>query len=204
MTFQTIRAALGRRERRCVHREGLVEAAVLIPMFELAGQVQVLFTLRTHTVRHHKGQVSFPGGARNVEDCDLAETALRETWEEVGIAPEQVEILGALDDMRTISDFRVTPYVGRIPWPCALQPNPAEIAEVFHVSLETLLDPARCRIEERVNAGRRFYPVYHFEGGKHDVWGVTGYILSHFLEVAFQWEHPELERERMTPRSEWL
>src|SRR5581483_4386924 len=91
----------------------------------------------------HKGQISFPGGGRHGADEDLATTALRETWEEVGVHPDHVEIIGALDELMTISDFRVAPYVGVLKQtPYEFVPSPIEVAEVLEPPLRHLLDPA--------------------------------------------------------------
>src|SRR5262249_58054340 len=97
----------------------LVRAAVLIPLYEVGGQVHVLLTRRTDKGDQHKGQVSFPGGRCDETDADALDTALREAYEEVGLRREDVEILGALDDMLTSTGFVVTPYVGVIPHPYA-------------------------------------------------------------------------------------
>ena len=162
----------------------------------------MLFTLRTDTVPHHKGQVAFPGGARNDDDTDLLHTALREAQEEIGLHPRQVEILGALDDVLTISSFQITPWVGRIDWPLDLVSSEQETAEIFTVPLSRLLDPALCRLEESVHDGYRYYPVHHFSGGRHLIWGVTGHILAGFLELAYGWRHPDLDASRVQWRQE--
>lgn len=195
--FVRMRQVLARRQRRVLAFPTLAPAAVLVPIFEADGDLHVLFTLRTDTVKHHKGQVSFPGGARHDSDRDLLETALRESEEEIGLQRRHVEVLGALDDMITISYFQVTPWLARIDWPLDLIGSEQETAEIFTVPVERLLDPALCRLEEREVAGERFYPVYHFCGGKHVVWGITGHIVAHFLELAFDWRHPGLEPERV-------
>src|SRR2546425_13341591 len=92
-------------------------AAVLILVQDKDGEPHVLFTERTHQVEHHKGQICFPGGACDETDDSLEATALRETFEEIGVRPEHVRIIGQLDDMVTISNFRVTPYVGLLSSP---------------------------------------------------------------------------------------
>lgn len=187
-----IESALSKRSRLCLAPEHRVPAAVLIPLFHDAGEWQVLFTLRTRHVRHHKGQVSFPGGARHPGDADLRETALRETLEETGLCPESVRVLGALDDLPTISNYLVTPFVGVLASPLRLVPSPGETDEIFWVPLARLLDPALWRAEERHLDGRVYYPVWYFSGAPHVIWGVTGDITTHFLQVAFGWAHPAL------------
>lgn len=198
--FRDIRRLLATRRRRVIDPPQMRPAAVLVPLFEAEGEMHVLFTLRTNTVTHHKGQVAFPGGGRHAADQDLMETALRETHEEIGLPPEQVEILGALDDMLTISSFQVTPWVGRIAWPVDLVGSERETADIFSVALSRLLDPALCSLEERVHEGRRYYPLHRFCGGRHPIWGITGHILASFLEIAYDWRHPDLDPARIS----WL
>ncbi|MGD8625868.1 MAG: CoA pyrophosphatase, partial [Anaerolineae bacterium] len=110
----SIRNLLANRSRRVIRDPGLICAAVLIPLLYKEGEWHVAVTQRTHDVEHHKGQISFPGGACEPGDADLQATALRETWEEIGVPPETVEVLGTLDDFETISHFVVTPFVGVI------------------------------------------------------------------------------------------
>src|SRR5437016_14087723 len=117
--------------RREIERPGMRRAAVLLPLYRLEDEYFVLLTRRSEQVAHHKGQISCPGGAIDAEDADALAAALRETEEEVGIAPEDVQILGALDDLEaTVSGFLITPFVGLIPYPYPLRLNPCEIAEL--------------------------------------------------------------------------
>jgi 8-oxo-dGTP pyrophosphatase MutT (NUDIX family) len=197
-TVASVRSILQHRQRRKAERADKKPAAVLLPLLEVDGEPHLLFTLRTDKVRSHKGQVSFPGGGHHAEDVDLTATALRETHEEIGIEPRHVEVLGALDDLVTFSGYVITPFVGVVQWPLELITSEFEIADVFWVPLRRLLDPSLCRLEEFNTNGRRYYPIYYFEGGRHLIWGVTGQILSHFLQVAFDWCHPSFERERCT------
>ena len=117
------------------------KAAVLIPFFYKNDTPHLLFTKRTETVEHHKGQISFPGGMHDAGDADLLETALRETWEEMGIRTEDVTILGRTDNFLTNTHFLVTPYVGYFPYPYAFNINPDEIAHIIEVPLDLLLRP---------------------------------------------------------------
>jgi 8-oxo-dGTP pyrophosphatase MutT (NUDIX family) len=195
--FLHIRRTLALRRRRVIRLPSLAPAAVLVPLLEAEGELHVLFTLRTQTVKHHKGQVSFPGGARQAGDRDLLDTALRESEEEIGLDRREVEILGALDDMITISYFQVTPWVARIPWPLDLVGSEHETADIFTVPVARLLDPALCRLEAREHEGRSYYPIYFFSGGRHVIWGITGHILAHLLELCFAWRHPELRADEV-------
>ncbi|HTY43406.1 MAG TPA: CoA pyrophosphatase, partial [Thermoanaerobaculia bacterium] len=131
--------------------EGRRRAAVLVPLFVREGALHVLLTRRTDTVEHHRGQISFPGGVEEVEDATPFETAVRETEEELGIAPGDVRRLGDLTPLVTVTDFFVEPFVGAIPYPHALRPAEAEIAEVIDVPVAALLAPGV--LEERVLPG---------------------------------------------------
>lgn len=162
---------------------GWTPAAVLLLLYHNAGAEHVLLTVRSETVEHHRGQISFPGGAVHAADADLEMTALRETYEEVGIDPEAVEILGRLDDMVTISHFRVTPVVGFLHGgPFEFVPSPFEVAEVLEVPLRHLLDPAHLLADRRERDGELIVaPAYDFRG--YRVWGATARILASFLSL---------------------
>ncbi len=159
-------------------------AAILILVYNRDGEAHVLFTERTHTVEHHKGQISFPGGACDDRDDCLETTALRETAEEIGVPPEDVQIVGQLDEMLTISNFRVTPYVGILTtnsdYPFSINSN--EVAAVVQVPLTHLLDEQNMELEVRKHKGKQvLVPAYTFEG--HRIWGATARMLRQFLEL---------------------
>src|SRR6056297_1110083 len=118
-------------------------AAVLVPLVDRADGLTVLLTERTAHLHAHAGQISFPGGAFEPGDADAVAAALRETEEEVGLAPEQVEVVGRLDTYVTRTGFEVTPVVGLVRPPVLLRPDPFEVADVFEVPLDFILDPAR-------------------------------------------------------------
>jgi len=180
-----VRTRLARRTRRTIVAPELRRAAVLLPLHEQGGEPYVLFTRRTETVETHKGQISFPGGAADPGDADVQSTALRETQEEMGIPPTQVEVLGVLDDLSTtVSGFVVTPVVGIIPSPFPFRINSAEIAEVLTVPLRVFRDPSSLRVERREREGKRL-DVYFYRYGKHEIWGVTARIIKGFVDVVF-------------------
>ena len=179
-----IRTAMAAYEPKPIEREGMARAAVLIALYDKDDVSHILFQVRSEIVEHHKGQISFPGGAEDPGDVDLLMTALRESEEEIGLVREDVEVLGQLDDMITISDFVVSPYVGRItreaPYPFA--PSGYEVAELLEVPLPHLRDPANINTEPM--AWRDIMappPSYNY--GKHLIWGATGRMLGQFLEV---------------------
>ena len=180
-----IRQKLARRTRRTIGVAGLTRAAVLIPLLAQDETPRVLFTRRTDTVQHHKGQISFPGGASEQGDVDALATALRETEEEVGIPRDIVEVLGTLDDARaTVSGFLITPFVGIIPDPAPLRINTAEIAEVLTVPLSVFRDPSRLRVERRERGGQQV-DVYFYTHGRYEIWGVTAHIMKSFIDTVF-------------------
>jgi 8-oxo-dGTP pyrophosphatase MutT (NUDIX family) len=160
------------------------QAAVLLPLFKNATDYHLVFTKRTETVRHHKGQVSFPGGSFEPADGDLLTTALRESYEEVGIEPEHVSILGRLDDLATFStSFTISPFVGLIPYPYPFRPNPTEVAIVFDTSLSILADPTVGRRYIRARDDGATIEDYEFHVNGHVIWGATARLIHHFLEV---------------------
>jgi len=158
----------------------LTPAAVLITLHEAEGADWLLFTRRTEELRHHKGQISFPGGKFDSSDADLAATALRESWEEIGLLPEHVTLLGSLEPFPTITDYLVYPLVGRFDWPYELRLNPAEIAELIRIPLAHLHNPLYQRTDQREYAGE-FFDVHYFDYAPHTIWGITGQILRDFL-----------------------
>lgn len=163
-------------------------SAVLILLYPRAGDDYVVFTRRTDTVEHHKGQISLPGGAHDPGDPDMIATALRETEEELGVPPSAVDVLATLSDVYArVSYFVVTPVVGRLK-PDALdeeivfRPNPHEVAELIEVPLSALRDEAIHRMEERTH-GEVTYRVHFYNHGPYEIWGVTGRIIFEFLHT---------------------
>jgi 8-oxo-dGTP pyrophosphatase MutT (NUDIX family) len=156
-------------------------SAVLVPLLLKDGVPHLLFTRRTEHLPHHRGEVSFPGGARHPEDPDLLTTALRETEEEIGIAPADVHLLGRLDDFISIHNYHVVPYVGLIPSPYAYLVNAGEIAEIYELPLPRLADPAIFHKENWRQRGR-VYPVCFYTLPECRIWGLTAAILRQFLK----------------------
>ncbi len=154
-------------------------AAVLVPIVERAGIPHLVFTRRTSTVAHHKGQVSFPGGRFEEGDGDLLTCALREAEEEVGI--RDVRVLGALDQMATPSGFRVAPFVGVVPSGLSYSPQITEVESVIEIPFSAIEDDFGLRDVEWRGGRIESYAV-EWEGVL--VWGVTGWILRGFLRHA--------------------
>jgi 8-oxo-dGTP pyrophosphatase MutT (NUDIX family) len=159
-------------------------AAVLILLHEEDREPHVIFTERTNHVEHHKGQMCFPGGAcDDVDDCSEA-TALRETYEEIGVHQDHVRIIGSLDDMVTVSNFRVTPYVGILnheaPYPYTV--NDQEVQRVVEVPLSFLMEEGNMELEVREHQGREvLVPAFSYNG--HRIWGATARMLHQFIEL---------------------
>ena len=156
------------------------EAAVLILIFERDGEPHFLLTRRTEGVETHKGQISFPGGMRQ-DDEPLEQTALRETFEEIGIDRARIEILGRFHDYISVTEYRVSPFVGLIEEPFVVMPQPSEVAEVLSVPFHVFHDPSRLRIEQLQRTGR-IVNVYFYSYQSHTVWGLTARIIRDFLE----------------------
>lgn len=159
-------------------------AAILILVYDRDGETHVVFTERTHQVEHHKGQISFPGGASDEGDDCLETTALRETEEEIGVRPEDVDLVGQLDEMLTISNFRVTPFVGilKTNFEYEFVANNHEVAQVVQVPLPHLMDDRNMELELRKHKGKQvLVPAYTYEGNR--IWGATARMLRQFLEL---------------------
>lgn len=159
----------------------LTRAAVLIPLVNHPGGVTVMLTKRTDHLFDHPGQVSFPGGRQEDRDETPVATALRETHEEVGLAPERISVAGTLDIYRTVTGFHVTPVVGIVEPGFELDPDPFEVAEVFEISLDMVLDPANHQRQSRVWKGmERFYYVLPHDD--YFIWGATAGMLVNLAE----------------------
>jgi 8-oxo-dGTP pyrophosphatase MutT (NUDIX family) len=185
MLAKKIKKILAQREKQTIalSNASLAPAAVLLLLYENKGEHYVLLTKRTQKVVHHKGQISFAGGARHEKDRDLRDTALRETFEEIGVHPDDVEMLGELDNIGTLtSNFLVTPFVGIIPYPYEFIVNEDEIDELIEVPLSALMDERNLREEIYVIEGTQYSEsIFDYKG--HVIWGATARILKQFLDL---------------------
>jgi 8-oxo-dGTP pyrophosphatase MutT (NUDIX family) len=151
-------------------------AAVLVGLVDRGAGPQVLLTRRTQALRHHAGQISFPGGRIEAADRDPVAAALREATEEVGLAPSQARALGYLDPFATITGFHVYPVVALIDAGFTPRPDPGEVDEVFELPLDFLLDPANAReLQVEFRGHRR--TVVEFVHASYRVWGATAAML---------------------------
>ncbi len=162
----------------------LMRAGVLIPLLYRGNGVELLFTRRTDTVLTHKGQISFPGGQQEEIDVETVETALRESYEEIGLEPSRVTVLGELDDVFTsVSGFVITPVVGLVEGNIDdLRPAPDEVKSLLIVPVTTLLEPEVHTTESRAFEGQR-YRIHYYRVGDDVIWGATGRIVYQFLKV---------------------
>lgn len=162
--------------RDTVVREGLIEAAVLIPVIDRKPEASVILTKRTEALRNHSGQIAFPGGRVDPDDISPEDAALREAEEEIGLSRRHVEIIGRLPDYYTGSGYRVAPVIGVVEPGFSLVINPDEVDEAFEVPLSFLMDTANHRQESRIwqDVERHFYTMPY---GEKYIWGVTAGII---------------------------
>lgn len=165
--------------------ESLKPAGVLIPVIERQAEPTVLLTQRSAELRHHAGQISFPGGRMEEHDADIQATALRETHEEVGIAPANVAVIGYLDPMPTVTGYAVTPVVGIVTDPDDFAVDRNEVEFAFEVPLGFLLDRRNAQASTRTYRGKEIAIVeFHYEG--HRIWGATAHMLLSLSEKIFK------------------
>lgn len=156
-------------------------AAVLIGLWDRPSGAQLILTKRASHLQHHPGQIAFPGGKVDAGDADVQATALREAWEEIGLPPEAVHILGQMPEHETMTGFQMTPVLGHIRADFNPVPQADEVEEVFSVPLRHVLNPANYRVERRQWRGewRHFYAVPY---GPYYIWGATARILRGLAE----------------------
>jgi len=158
-------------------REGTpTPAAVLVPLVNRPEGLQVLLTERSASLPDHAGQISFPGGRVEAADASHAAAALREAAEEIGLSPKRIAVLGELMQYETVTGYRVTPVVGWVEPPFRLTPDPLEVADVFEVPLQFVLDPAnQLRHFRMIGTLRRDYWAIPY--GERYIWGATAAML---------------------------
>lgn len=162
-------------------KKPLRRAAVLIPLILVDSSWHIIYTRRADSVEHHKGQVSFPGGATDPGDDSPEATALREADEEIGIRPQDVRILGRLGEMVTISNFVVTPVVGVVPWPYAFKVHTVEVGRVFTIPLTWLATRENWQEFVRTETGHAI--ISYFPYDSELLWGATARMTVNFIQA---------------------
>jgi len=159
----------------------LREAAVLVPLIGEKSELRIILTKRASHLKHHPGQIAFPGGKVETSDRDHTAAALREAQEEIGLSPRNVKILGHIPFHETVTHFRITPVVGLVSGRFIPVPNIGEVEEVFEVPLAYLANLENYRIEGRIWGGvrRQYFTIPY---GPYYIWGATARILQGFAE----------------------
>lgn len=161
------------------------DAAVLVPIVETGKTATVILTQRASHLRHHSGQVAFPGGKVDAGDQSEAFAALREAEEEIGLGRRSAQILGQLPHYLSGSGFAIRPVLALVKRPYNLHANPDEVADIFEVPLSHLMNPANHHLESKVIEGaRRYYYVIPYE--KRMIWGVTAGIIRGIYERLYR------------------
>ncbi|MFB6102037.1 MAG: CoA pyrophosphatase [Haloplanus sp.] len=170
------------------------EAAVVAPVIDRGDEDALLFTKRADHLGEHAGQMSFPGGGHEPSDADLEATAQREANEEIGLRADEIEVVGRLDDIPTVTDYAVRPFVSRVP-DREYVPDEREVAEIAVLSVADLTDHANYESERRDHPHYGEIRLHFFHVDGYTVWGATGRMLVQLLELATDWEMPpEVDR----------
>jgi 8-oxo-dGTP pyrophosphatase MutT (NUDIX family) len=180
--FHSLRKRLSQRPPHRRAMPDFVQAAVLLTLWRQQDLPQLLFIQRSREVRHHAGEISFPGGAVETTDRDLLQTAMRETHEEVGIPPKHLFLLGPLDQTFSFSRYAVFPFLGALPTAPELKLNSKEVAEAIVLPLGRLLNPDRAWTTARTLDGQEV-TVYYYEVEGRVIWGATARILKNLLDL---------------------
>ncbi len=167
------------------------DAAVLVPVTYRDQLPYLLFTKRSEELGNHPGQMSFPGGGREPDDDSLVNTAIREANEEISLNPNEVTLIGQLDDIRTGSGYSITPFVAEIP-DRNYHPDEREVAEITKLPLTGITDPDNYEAEPRSTPRDGDIVIHYFHVNGFTVWGATGRILVQLLDLTTEWTVPEL------------
>lgn len=165
------------------------DAAVLVPVIERPSGAHLLFIKRGDHLGEHPGQMGFPGGGKEPSDADIRETAIREAREEIGLRREEIDFVGQLDDTRTTSRYAVSPFVARVP-DRRYRPDRREVSEIAILAVDDLTDPNNYEVERREHPRHGEVLVHFFTVDGYTVWGATGRMLVHFLELVTDWAPP--------------
>ena len=176
------------RQRARIDDDGLKPSAVLLPLCWKDDMPHIVLTRRSMAVEYHKGEISFPGGRAEDSDDGPTGTALREAWEEIGLSPDDVEVVGLLDDHLTIFGFHITPVIGLMPYPYDLRLN-AESDSLIYIPASRFLSETAWMFNTAELNGHRV-SIYYLECDEGVVWGATARILKHFADLLAGQELP--------------
>lgn len=181
---EKLKQILAQREKQHIVDPNRVSAAVLVPIYEKDGQYHILFIKRTEWVEKHKGEISFPGGGYEDHDGTLLNTALRESAEEINLKPDDVEILGELDDEVSVkTNYIITPFLAFIPWPYELEADGHETEAIIEAPIPALMDIGYSR-QESIDSETVTVYYYNYQG--RVIWGATARVLTKFLDIFAQ------------------
>ena len=179
-TTSALQQVLSRSPKQTLDDPSLSPAGVMVLLYAKNGEQCVLLNKRSEFVEEHKGEISFPGGRKDGRDQTLLDTALRETYEEMGIRPQDVEVLGELDEVATLSNYAISPFVGTIPPSYRFKPSEYEVAEVIEIPIAWLRSRENLRDEVRLVEGALIHSLaFAYQG--HLVFGATANILKGLL-----------------------
>tara|TARA_B100001750_G_scaffold219404_1_gene206268 strand:- start:2 stop:586 length:585 start_codon:yes stop_codon:yes gene_type:complete len=180
--LQDLRVRIGSFSGKSTSNLGLIPSAVLVLLYLKNDEVNVLLNKRSETVEHHKNEISFPGGRMDKHDHSLFDTALRETKEEIGVSPDDVNMFGQLDQVETMTGYSITPYVGTIPEKYNFIINSAEVSKLLEIPLFKFNDGTVLRKELRYFNGNWLSKHnYVYEG--HLIWGATANIIGNLVKI---------------------
>ena len=181
---EKLKQILAQREKQHIVDPNRVSAAVLVPIYEKDGQYHILFIKRTEWVEKHKGEISFPGGVYEDHDSTLLNTALRESFEEINLKPDDVEVLGELDDVVSAkTNYRITPFLAFIPWPYEFKVDGHETEAIIEAPIPALMDIG-CSRQESIDSETVTVYYYNYQG--RVIWGATARVLTKFLDIFAQ------------------
>ena len=175
-----VRRILSQNPKKALFDPSLTPAGVMLLIYPAGGELRVLLNKRTESVEDHKGEIAFPGGRRDEADRTLLDTALRETYEEMGVRPQDVDVLGELDDVPTNTSYLINAYVGTIPPFYPFRPSEREVAEVLEIPIGELRDRSNLRDEVRIVDGGVVSRLSYAYNG-HLIYGATARVLAQFL-----------------------
>jgi 8-oxo-dGTP pyrophosphatase MutT (NUDIX family) len=182
--IEQIKIALANFPPKPLPDDGSKRGAVLVPIYEKADELFIIFTKRTEHLPYHKGQISFPGGKLEEQDCALMDCALRETKEEIGLIEEKITIIGELNQIKTnSSNILLSAFVGLIDYPFKLQKNDEEVEEIIEIPLKDLLNDSQWEQKEILVGRERTEKVWFFYYHDKIVWGATAKIIMQFLSL---------------------